>query len=317
MRGVYTTILTAGLMALAASPAFAQPPPGFGAGAGGFGGGFGRSAAFLIRNEKVADELKLTDDEKEAAQKAADKVNEKFRDQMDAARGDREKMADLRKTMTEESDKAVLAVLKPERAKRLKQIQVQAAGLNAFTMDDVETALKLSDKQKTAVKDATKDLQDDIRDLMQDARGDQEKMAAARKKIETMRTDAFDKVVNGLSDDQKKTWKDLTGDKFDVAALQGPGGFPGGGFPGGGFPGFGGRGQPGQVLSSFLQDQLKLTDDQKKQLTDLQKDVDSKLDKILSDDQKKQLKDMQQRGPGGFPPGGPGRPGRGRPNRGQ
>jgi hypothetical protein len=68
---------------------------------------------------------------------------------------------------------------------------------------------------------------------------------------------------------------------------------------GGGFPGFV-RSTPGQVLSSGAQDQLKVTADQKKQLEDLQKQVDAQLKTILSADQQKQLKAMQQ------PPGGPG-----------
>ncbi|MFL5244174.1 MAG: PQQ-binding-like beta-propeller repeat protein [Gemmataceae bacterium] len=89
------------------------------------------------------------------------------------------------------------------------------------------------------------------------------------------------------------------------------GGFGGGG-PGG-FMGFGGPPQPGQVLSRFLQDQLNLTADQKKQLEDLQKDVDGQVEKILTDEQKKQVKGMREGfgrgGPGGF--GGPGRGGPG------
>jgi hypothetical protein len=92
----------------------------------------------------------------------------------------------------------------------------------------------------------------------------------------------------------------------------GPGGRGGPGGPGGpgGF-GPGGPPQPGQVLPPFLQEQLKLTAEQKKQLADLQKEVDDKLGKILTDDQKKQLKEMRGgfgpggRGPGGPPPGGP------------
>ena len=55
---------------------------------------------------------------------------------------------------------------------------------------------------------------------------------------------------------------------------------------------------PGQILPPFLQEQLKLTDDQKKQLDALQKDLDAKLDKLLTDDQKKMLKEMRERGPG-------------------
>jgi hypothetical protein len=95
----------------------------------------------------------------------------------------------------------------------------------------------------------------------------------------------------------------------------GPGGGPGG--PGGGRgrgPGGpdGGPPQPGQIMPGFLQDELHLSDKQKKQLDALQKDVDAKLEKILTEEQKKQLKEMHggRGGPSG-PPGGQGRPGGG------
>jgi Spy/CpxP family protein refolding chaperone len=56
---------------------------------------------------------------------------------------------------------------------------------------------------------------------------------------------------------------------------------------------------------------LNVTDDQNKQLDELQKEVDAKLAKILTDDQQAQLKQMRNRGPGGrngFGPPPPGRP---------
>ena len=84
----------------------------------------------------------------------------------------------------------------------------------------------------------------------------------------------------------------------------GPGGPPGGG-PGG-FDFRGGPPRPGQILPPFLREQLNLTDAQNKQLDALQKEVDSKLDKILTGAQKKQLKEMRK-GRGG-PPGGFGGP---------
>ncbi len=95
----------------------------------------------------------------------------------------------------------------------------------------------------------------------------------------------------------------------------GPGGPPGG-FPGGvGGPpsrGFGPPFAPGQLLPPFLQERLKLTDEQKKQLDELQKEVQGKLDKILTEEQRNQLKEMRRgfgpRGPGGPPGGAPGGP---------
>jgi outer membrane protein assembly factor BamB len=88
----------------------------------------------------------------------------------------------------------------------------------------------------------------------------------------------------------------------------GAGGFGGGG-PGRGAGGFGGPPPVGQVLPPFLQERLKLTDDQKKQLDELQKEADGKLAKILTEEQSKQLKEMRDGpggGPGGFGRGGPG-----------
>jgi outer membrane protein assembly factor BamB len=81
----------------------------------------------------------------------------------------------------------------------------------------------------------------------------------------------------------------------------GPGEFAGGGPGRGGPGGFRGFAPPGQIMSPFLQGMLQLTDEQKKQLEQLQKEADSKLDKILNDGQKKQLKDMRANFPrGGF-----------------
>jgi hypothetical protein len=70
--------------------------------------------------------------------------------------------------------------------------------------------------------------------------------------------------------------------------------------------GFGGPPKTGEIMPPFLRDMLKMTDDQKKQLDEIQKEVDAKLDKVLTEEQKKQLKNMPV--PGFGPPGGPGGP---------
>ena len=218
MRSVYTRILTAGLLVLAASPAFAQPGP------------FGRmmqapTAALLLRDEKVQEELKLTDDQKAAFVKIADK----YKDDFQKARTDMDfkKIGELMKAASEEVDKVVPTVLKADQIKRLNQLEVQAASLDAFTKDDVAAALKLTDKQKKDIDEAKAEFDKDRQELFKDApRGDQEKMAELFKKSQAMRKDAFDKVVTTLSDDQKKTWKDLTGDKFEFSPMRRPGGNP-------------------------------------------------------------------------------------------
>jgi Spy/CpxP family protein refolding chaperone len=113
-----------------------------------------------------------------------------------------------------------------------------------------------------------------------------------KKKADELQKEVDGKLDKLLTDDQKKQLKE-----------------PQGGGPGG----FGGPPQAGQVLPGSVRDRLKLTDDQKKQADELQKEVDGKLDKLLTDDQKKQLKDPF-RGFAGVPapggrPGGPTPPG--------
>jgi len=65
--------------------------------------------------------------------------------------------------------------------------------------------------------------------------------------------------------------------------------------------------RPGDVLAPFVRDQLKLTPDQRKQVDELQKDLNAKLDKILTEDQRKQFQGLRNSpGGGGMPMGPPG-----------
>src|SRR5436190_52189 len=80
---------------------------------------------------------------------------------------------------------------------------------------------------------------------------------------------------------------------------------PGKGDKGGG--GKGGRQREGQgppggvhVIPPFVRDNLNLTDDQQKQIADLEKETTERLMKILTPDQQKQFRDARPpRGPGG------------------
>jgi hypothetical protein len=121
--------------------------------------------------------------------------------------------------------------------------------------------------------------------------------------LDAFQTEADARLAKILSDEQRKQWQEARG----ASSLP----------------------RPGQFISTTLQVRLKLTDDQKKDLTSLQTEADEKLAKLFSDDQKKQFEEMKTNAPrGGFaggpggpggppgaggPPGGPGRPGPGGP----
>ena len=205
MRSLYANVLTAGLLVLAASPAFAQAP-------GGRGMRPAPTAATLVRNEKVQTELKLTDDQKAQITK----ITDKYKDDLATARSnqDRAKMGELTKAMSADLDKALPTVLKDDQTKRLNQLVVQASGLDAFSKDDVKSALKLTDAQAKSIDDQKAEIQKDSEDLLKDVGTDRQKRREAYQKIQAMRADAVAKVTSGFTDDQKKAWADLTGDKF-------------------------------------------------------------------------------------------------------
>ncbi len=75
-------------------------------------------------------------------------------------------------------------------------------------------------------------------------------------------------------------------------------------------PGQGGGGGI-HLLPRGAKEKLKLTDDQQKQISDLEADVKTKMEKILTPEQLEQLKQMRPQGPGGGQGGGRG--GQGRP----
>ena len=147
--------------------------------------------------------------------------------------------------------------------------------------------LKFSDTQKdqyskaeTQYKDATKAAQEKFR---AEIKGDREKYKEAFEKFQTdskkAREDAFAKVEATLTAEQKTV--------FAQVKAQQP--LPGGVRPvqpiGGGI---------GQVLPAGVQQRLQLTDDQKKQIDAIQKEVEAKVMKVLNDEQKKQLEDMKK-----------------------
>lgn len=289
--------LAAGLGLVIAAPAAAQPP-------GGFGRGGVTVAGAIPQNTQLQEELKMDKEQVDKLTMALAKVREELRDDL-AKMLDRnstpEQRTEIQKRVAEANSKAVKEVLKPEQFKRLGQIENQLIGLNMYTKEDVVTSLKLTDEQKTKIRSIADDLQRDLRELGRNL--DQESL----QKRQSLQKEARESVQKLLTDEQKTVAKELTGEPFELRLTFGAGPGGRGGFGGG----FGGFGTPGQIFSSAIQQQLRLSDEQKKELEVLQKEVDEKIGKMLTEDQKKQLKELQERRPGGFGGGGTGnRPGR-------
>ena len=228
MRILCRMALTVGLTVVLAGSASAQRQPQ--QGRGGFGGGgFG----VLVRNEAVQKELKMEKDQVDKAAESVKKITDKHADKYAklrdlAAEERRTKTQELTKTVNEETLKSIGEVLKPEQLTRLKQIELQRAGFAAYTRTEVQTSLKLSDEQKEKVKTLTDDANKQMRELMGTAPGASgtrpprgQGGAAGRggannEKVTVLRKETTEKIQTILSDDQKKSWKELTGAAVEV-----------------------------------------------------------------------------------------------------
>jgi hypothetical protein len=208
------TLVSLAALTLLAAPALAQPRPG---------GGFGQGPLSLLTNKSVQEELKITDDQKKKVDDASKKINDMRQEKMKDAgitfqniREKRDEMDKITKALNAEADKQLASLLDEKQTKRFKQIRLQQRGLRAFTSEDVETALKLSDDQKKKIKDTIDTLNKEMEEARKDIGMDFAKLRELFTKQREKEKEALGKVASTLTSDQKKTWKDMTGEPFEV-----------------------------------------------------------------------------------------------------
>lgn len=204
MRAFARLVLTATMLAGMTSGAWAQ----------GFGGGGG--GAFVVMAPNVQKELKFTDEQSGKVRETVMDIGSKYRDQFMAVRDLPEserpaKMRELSKSLTDDIKKALS--LSEEQTKRYDQIVLQQRGLQAFVDPELQSKLKFTDEQKQKVSELSTEARQKAEEVRKDAGENREE--AMRKFVE-LRKEYADKAVALLSDDQKKSWKELTGEPFEV-----------------------------------------------------------------------------------------------------
>jgi hypothetical protein len=233
MFSVCRTTLALGLAILLAGPALAQRQRGQGQGQQGGPGGGGLGA--LVQNESVQKELKVDTGQATKLKEAVTKVQDQHKDDFAKLRGlsqedRRAKGEELSQTVSEETLKAVSGILNEDQTKRLKQIDLQQAGVRAFSRPDVQLALKLTDEQKDALKTIAEDLAKQQRELFQGGRGQGgagrgqsggRGQGGGGDRVAALRKESLDRVQKMLTAEQKKTWKELTGAAFEIQRSQG------------------------------------------------------------------------------------------------
>lgn len=208
MRTFGIMALTLAAAIVSAAPAQAQGPRG--RGGMGFGGGY-----TLLGNKSVQQELKLEGEQAEKISKTVSEINAKAREKsQDLPQEERrEKGAEIFRAANEEVKAIAKAELKAEQLTRLEQIIRQNQGLQAFADPATAEKLSLTDDQKSKVREIAQESGTKMREIFQDAGGDRQ---AAGEKFRALQKESLEKALATLTDDQKKTWKELTGEPFEV-----------------------------------------------------------------------------------------------------
>jgi hypothetical protein len=241
MRKIARWTMAAALFAgVVGVTALAQPPGG----GRGFGGGTGPTQ--LVLSQTVQADLKLNEDQanklkewsREFGQKQRERMGELFQGLKDLPKEEMgKKFAEIQAESSKMAYKELGDVLKEDQVKRLKQIEIQVAGNRAFTMPAVQEALKLNESQQEKIREVSGESFREMADLREEygikgfggPKLDADKQKEYDRKLAAITKDMQDKVVATLTDEQKATWKTLTGEPIDVAKVQsetrGAGGF--------------------------------------------------------------------------------------------
>ncbi len=203
--------LTFGAVALLASSALAQDRT---QGRGGFGGG---AAGFLMA-PNVQKDLNLTDAQVKKVQETLREIRERHQTDYSALRDASPdvrwtKMATLNETVSDEVKKALS--FSAEQSKRYDQISLQVHGLQAFANSTVAEQLKLTNDQKSKIREIVEVTRSSFAGAINKDASEQERTDARNKRAATQKQNMA-KVQGLLTDDQKKAWKELTGEPIEI-----------------------------------------------------------------------------------------------------
>ena len=220
MSGFSKAVLTFGLVAAFTTPAWAQGRGGM------MGGMMGGGGVQLITNASVQKEIKLEEEQAEKVKGVAEELRGNIRESMSSLQDlepqDRmKKMQEIQRTTNEAGMKALGVILKPDQMKRFHEVVLQQEGPAVLaTHPMLAKKLKVSDEQVGKITAIQAEMRTEMRDLR-----DASDPAAAMAKL---RKTTNDKALAVMTDSQKKEWKDMLGEPFEIKMEGGPGGFGGG-----------------------------------------------------------------------------------------
>lgn len=180
--------------------------------------------ARLLWLDTVQAELKLTPqqvvDGKKISQEIQNKYAKDYAQLQESAASKkaaapelRKQAVDLRKRAAQDVEQRLAKVLKPGQNNRLKQINLQVLGVQAFADGGVQKALTISDDQRPKLRSIVEASANDVQETVAEARGN---FAETSKKVAALRKEAMTKALAVLTTDQSAKWMKLTGAPFEL-----------------------------------------------------------------------------------------------------
>ncbi len=192
---------------------------GKGKGKGGFqfplqpGGGQLR----LLENADVQKDLKLSEDQVKKVGALAQKQKDALKD----LKG-KDRFAKM-KELAESTKKSLGDLLTANQMNRLGQLELQQKGARAFLDKKIAENLGLKEEQTTKIKEALKESGKKTFELFKEAKGN---FAEMQKKLAELNKSTTADIVKGLTEEQRKKWKEMAGEPFN-GTLPPSGLFPG------------------------------------------------------------------------------------------
>jgi Spy/CpxP family protein refolding chaperone len=181
--------------------------------------------AELLQNKSVQDELKITREQNRKLREVAREFEEAHRDEIARVRQEKDgrKGFELRRAALETMTRAMNDILTSEQIKRLGQIEIQAQGAGALVRSEVQKELNLSDRQREEIRSLADAGEKEVRETLKTPPADPKGWVEIGKKIRKIHQNTEERALAVLSDEQRKTWKEMTGEPFELKMALPPG----------------------------------------------------------------------------------------------
>ena len=180
----------------------------------------GLGPQFMVFRDKVQERLKVSDDQKKKLQEPLEgcikEMTEVFQSLDGVKPEEREKkIGPFRQKAHEKLAALLKETLKEEQLKQLRQLVLQQEGLFALGHPEVMAELKVTDEQKKQFMSVVQELQRKIEPLFQEAQsaGNPQELGP---KVMKLHKQYEGKIEGILSDAQKKHWKEMLGEPFEL-----------------------------------------------------------------------------------------------------